>query len=134
MEGASFEPIASIEAHGAIAYNPIRAPKCCGFGAWEVHPNKVPVEKDGVLSLEYNGEFLALGELPDDNGVSRPYRMAFCGAPHQSARSMAERVCAFKNEGAPTRVVDECGAETVSRHTFASVQKELEAAAAAARN
>lgn len=134
MQGASFTPIAAVEAVGAISYNPILAPKCCGFGAWEVHPNLVPVEKDGILSLEFNGEFLAVGVLPNDSDGTIPYRMAFMGAPHQSGRSMAERTAAFRNEGLPTRVVDECGAESISKHTFDSVQKELAALDAAARN
>lgn len=124
--GGSFEPIAAFAGAGAVVYTPQRAPALCGFGLWEVHPNKVSVTREGVVSLEWNGEYLAVGELD-----GQPYRLACCGVPEQmSARDLAERVCAFRNEGQPTRVVDACGGESISKHTAASVQAELNEAQA----
>lgn len=126
MIAPSFEPIAAVLGQGAAHYTPIRAGRSCGFGPLEVHPNKVPVERDGSISLALNGEYLVVW------GDSKYERLACCGVDETlTARECAERLCALNNEDKPTRVIDLCGAESVSRHTRTSVQAELDAKAAA---
>lgn len=124
----NFDPDGTIMGVGAVSYSPpIKSPEC-GFGFWEVHPNRVQVVKNGTASVEWNGEYLAVGKM---NG--EPYHFACCGINETlTARECAERLCALQNNSKPTRVVDHLGHEYVSRHTAASVQAELDKAAVAA--
>lgn len=131
VEG-SFQPIAALAGAGAVSYAPQRRPARCGFGAWEVHPNRVQVTRaDGAMALEWNGEYLAVGEIRDDAGDLHPYQLACAGvAPFvapagMSARDMAERICVSQNDGKPTRVVDHVGHESTSSHSLASVASEM---------
>lgn len=124
----NFEPLAALAGVGAVVYSPQLKPRECGFGVWEAHPNKEQVTKDGTVSLEWNGEYLAIGILD-----GKPYHMACCGVNETfTARECAEMLCALQNSNKPTRVVDHLGHEYVSRHTAASVQAELDKKAAQA--
>jgi len=98
----------------AVAYSPIRAPESSGFGPWEVHPQRLPVERDGTVALEHNGDWLA---------VSPDGWIAF--KPERGGRVAAEKLCALQNAGAPTRVVHLNESESKSLYTAASVQSEL---------
>jgi|SRR6478609_207636 len=122
MQPSNFEPVAALIGQGAAQYTPVVAPCDSGFGIWEVHPNKLPVNIDGSIHLIWNGEYLSIGELD-----GQPYQLASCGVNDIfTARECAERICALNNGNKPTRVVDHFGRESVSRHTAASVKAELE--------
>lgn len=118
MIPTSFEPIAAIAAHGQVHYVPRLADPSCGFGALEVHPNKVPVERDGRVELEYNGEYLVVW------GPSIRERFACCGIDEKTtALECAELLAAINNENKPTRVVDACGSVYTSRFSEAMLKE-----------
>lgn len=114
---------------GAARYEPVRADPCKGFGPAEVHPERVPIEKDGKVTLEFNGHWrvdFAPGTSPMSFFVFKDTRN---GQPF-NAKNAAEQLAALRNEGLPTRVVDYDGTESTSKHTAESVQAQLDASAA----
>lgn len=111
MIPSSFEPIAAISAQGSVSYAPRLAAPSCGYGPLEVHPNKVPVESEGSVSLALNGEYLVVW------GPGPKERFACCGVDKNiGPLECAEIAAALNNGSKPTRVVDACGAEYVSRY------------------
>lgn len=118
---ATFEPIGAFDGAGAVSYSP-QLDESKRFGAWEVHPNKTPVTANGSVSLEWNGEYLAVGFLSTDDGSNVPYSLGCRGVmPNVTARQAAEMVCALRNNDKPTRVVDACGIESISAYTASSL-------------
>ena len=127
--GPSFEPIGAFEGAGAVSYSPMISPAARGFGVWEVHPNKTQTNDGKTVSLEWNGEYLAVGRLLADDGLEYPYSLACRDIPGKvTARVSAEILCALRNGDAPTRVVDCCGIESVSQHTKSSLSSAFPAA------
>ncbi len=118
MIGNNWEPISAVTAQGKVSYTPQLAEPSCGFGPLEVHPNKVPVERDGSLGLEFNGEYLVVW------GPSVRERFVSANAEEGSSPlEYAEIAAALNNGDKPTRVVDACGAEYTSRFTASMLRK-----------
>lgn len=126
MESASFEPWLTFFGDASVSYSP-HLDQSGKFGPWEVHPNKVKVTKDGSVSLEWNGEYLAIGYLVSDDGSETIlYSLACCGVkPNISACESAEMLCALRNGDMPTRVIDFCGNEYVSKHSASALESRM---------
>ena len=117
----SFRGHASLLGRTEVSYNPVRADTSRGFGAWEVHPEKVPGEENGSLCLKLNGHWRAQG--PEGAYPMRYYVFK----PQHGGREAAEAYCASQNGDLPTRVIDMCGEESVSEYTAERVQAMLDA-------
>lgn len=107
-----------MRAVGAVRYDPQRADSERGFGPYEVHPQRLPIVRDGAAQLEHNGDWLVL--FPEGSPMA-----SFAITATAGGRETAERLAAVRNDGLPTRVVGLDGDEVTSRHSADSVAAEL---------